>query len=100
VIKRFENKLTVFEESGRKNVKTSKSKFQTIGIKPLLKLQNTYNKPCFETTYLGKLVKKYVRKKYPKMVPILWLHFAKKDSLWPLKSSQNDVILPNLRRYF
>jgi hypothetical protein len=28
-------------------------KTQIIYIKPLLKPQNTYNKPCFETAYLG-----------------------------------------------
>jgi len=28
-------------------------KAQTISIKPLLKPENNYNKPCFQTAYLG-----------------------------------------------
>jgi hypothetical protein len=32
-------------------------KAQNIYIKLFLKLKNTYNKPCFETAYLGENVK-------------------------------------------
>jgi hypothetical protein len=40
-------------------ISTSKLNFkvQNIYIKPILKPEDTYNKPCFETAYLGLCVK-------------------------------------------
>ncbi len=46
-------------------------KTQNIYIKPLLKPYNTYNKPCFETAYLGKNVNLLKQKVAQKVTIIL-----------------------------
>jgi hypothetical protein len=47
-------------------------KTQNIYIKPLLKPKNTYNKPCFETGYLGKnVINLHLQKVSPKVAIIL-----------------------------
>jgi hypothetical protein len=33
---------------------------------------NTYNKPCFETAYLGENVTKLLKKIFSQKVPFLW----------------------------
>jgi hypothetical protein len=45
-------------------------KVQNIYIKPLLKPQNTYNKLCFETAYLGKNVINLLNQKVAQKVAI------------------------------
>jgi hypothetical protein len=43
---------------------------QNISIKQLLKPKNTYNKPCFETIYLGGNVKNLLKQKVAQKVTI------------------------------
>jgi hypothetical protein len=50
-------------------------KTRNIYIKPLLKLQNTYNKPCFETAYLGKNVINLLKQKVAQKVVIILGYF-------------------------
>ncbi len=65
VTRRFENKLPNFSKSSPKSFQGQKGKniynkaqFESPKnyIKPLLKPKNTYNKPGFETAYLGENV--------------------------------------------
>ncbi len=55
----------IFQRIAQKVAKSKKAKISTIQvylktqniyIKPLLEPESTYNKPCFETAYLGKNV--------------------------------------------
>jgi hypothetical protein len=45
-------------------------KAQNIYIKPLLKLRNTYNKPCFEAAYLGENVINMLHQKVAQNITI------------------------------
>ncbi len=62
VTRRFEKKLPFFQKIAQKVAKSKKAKISTTKLnlkaqniynKPLLKPPNTYNKACFESTYLG-----------------------------------------------
>jgi hypothetical protein len=55
-------------------ISTTKLNFKTqsIYIKPLL---NTYNKPYFETAYLGKNVINLLKQKIAQKVTIIWGYF-------------------------
>jgi hypothetical protein len=55
--------------------KVASLKTQNIYIKPLLKPYNTYNKPCFETVYLGKNVINLLKQKVAQKVAIILGYF-------------------------
>jgi hypothetical protein len=65
VTRRFEKNCPIFQKVAPKVSKAKEAKISTIKlnlkaqniyIKPLFKPKNTYNKPCFETAYLGENV--------------------------------------------
>jgi hypothetical protein len=64
-------------------------KAQNIFIKPLLKPYNTYDKPCFETTYLGKNVINLFKQKVAQNVAIsLGFFIFSKNHNEPSKEAQ------------
>jgi hypothetical protein len=61
-------------------------KAQNIYIKPLLKPENTYNKPCFETVYLGQNEINLLKQKVAQNVTISLGYFIfSKNHISPLK---------------
>ncbi len=86
VTRRFENKLPIFWKSSQNSLQdkeipkfTQKFKVKNIYFKPLLKLLNTYNKPWFETVYLGENVVQLHKQKVAQNMPIFggWFIFSK-----------------------
>jgi len=64
-------------------------KVENIYIKPLLKPQNTYNKPCIETAYLSKNVIILLKQKVAKKVAIIFGYFIlSKNHTKPPKVAQ------------
>jgi hypothetical protein len=64
-------------------------KVQKIYIKPLLKPQNTNNKPCFETAYLSKNVIILLKQKVAQKVAIILGYFIpSKNNNKPPKVAQ------------
>jgi hypothetical protein len=64
-------------------------KVKNIYIEALLKPNNTYNKPCFETANLGEYVKKCLSERVAQNVTIL-------GSIWLSQSGPNGKIVLNL----
>ncbi len=72
VTRRLEKKLPIFLKIAQRSCRVKKAKIsatklnlktQNIYIKPLLKLWNTYNKPCVKTAYLGENVINLLKQK-------------------------------------
>ncbi len=79
VTRKFENNSPNFSKSSQNSLQAKKAKISTtklnleaknIYINPLLKPQNTYNKPCFETAYLCENVINLLKQKVAQNVAI------------------------------
>ncbi len=94
----------IFQRIAQKVAKSKKAKISTtklnlkiqnIYIKPLLKPENTHNKPCFESAYLGKNVINLHKQKVAQNVAIILGYFIfSKNHNEPPKVAQLEKNCP------
>ncbi len=106
VTRRLEKNRQIFQRIAQKVTKSKKAKIfttkfnlkvQNIYIKPIFKPKNTYNKPSFETAYLGKNVINLLKQKVAQKVKITFGYFIfLKDHNEPPKVAQSAKKSPNL----